>query len=375
MVVFLLLPPDKVASILKDKSYFSILSLNCQSIHAKFDQLYLFLQQLKINNFEFSAICLQETWLGEDTDASIYQIPNYSCISQGKRCSEHGGLIIYLHKNYNFEILKIKQSNIFEALFIKIFNNEDNKNVFSGNLYRPPKYSTNEMIQNFIDEISEILTELCKSNSTLVLSVNFNIDLLKVKEKLLFRNYLESLASLGFFPTLTLPTRITEGSATLIDQVFTNNDKKDFHLSGIIFSNISDHFPYFYCINTLNEYKKHIKFIYSKNNNKKNIDNIYSEVVKTDIMHLLDPDPNRDPNFNYNILEQIITSSVNKHMPIKKFKFNKHKHKKSNWITRGIIKSIKFRDNLFNRLKQMQQNSNAYINTKQNLVTYNKILT
>ena len=172
---------------------------------------------------------------------------------------------------------------------------------------------------------------------------------------------------------MTLPTRITEGSDTLIDQIFTNNDKKDFHLSGIILSNISDHFPYFYCINTLNEYKKHIKFIYNKNNNKQNIDNIYSELVKTDIMHLLDPDPNRDPNFNYNMLEQIITSAVNKHMPMKKVKFNKHEHKKSNWITYGIIKSIKFRDNLFNRLKQMQQNSSTYINTKQNLVTYNKI--
>ena len=43
----------------------SILSLNCQSLNAKIDQINIKLQQLKSNGHEFSAICLQETWLSE----------------------------------------------------------------------------------------------------------------------------------------------------------------------------------------------------------------------------------------------------------------------------------------------------------------------
>ena len=99
-------------------------------------------------------------------------------------------------------------------------------------------------------------------------------------------------------------------------------------------------------------------------------DSKFSDLNFTDIPWL--SSPYYPPDKIASVLKD--KSYLNKHMPIKKVKFNKHKHKKSNWITHGIIKSIKFRDNLFNRLKQMQQNSSAYINTKQNLVTYNKIL-
>ena len=55
---------DSLNNLFKDKeNSFSILSLNCQSINAKFDQLNIKVQQLKSNGYKFSAICLQETWL------------------------------------------------------------------------------------------------------------------------------------------------------------------------------------------------------------------------------------------------------------------------------------------------------------------------
>ena len=51
-------------TIFKNKSNcFSIPSLNCQSLNAKFDQINIKVQQLKSKGYEFSAICLQETWL------------------------------------------------------------------------------------------------------------------------------------------------------------------------------------------------------------------------------------------------------------------------------------------------------------------------
>ncbi len=41
----------------------------------------------------------------------------------------------------------------------------------------------------------------------------------------------------------------------------------------------------------------------------------------------------------------------NKHMPSKLVKYRKYKHKKSKWITQGIIKSIHYRDNLYKNTK------------------------
>ena len=81
-----------------------------------------------------------------------------------------------------------------------------------------------------------------------------------------------------------------------------------------------------------------------------------------------------DPNINYDILELTITDAANKHLPTKTSKVNKHKHKKSNWITYGIIKSIKFRDRLYMKLKKTATNTASHDTISTNLKTYNKIL-
>ena len=47
-----------------------------------------------------------------------------------------------------------------------------------------------------------------------------------------------------FYPLINNPTRITEHTATLIDNIFTNRPEN--HLkSGILFTDISDHLPIF----------------------------------------------------------------------------------------------------------------------------------
>ena len=79
---------------------FSILSLNSQSLNAKFDQLHIFEKQLRQSNHEFSAICLHDSWLSNVADTSLYQIEGYTIILQGKTCSQHGGLVIYLNNKY-----------------------------------------------------------------------------------------------------------------------------------------------------------------------------------------------------------------------------------------------------------------------------------
>ena len=61
-------------------------------------------------------------------------------------------------------------------------------------------------------------------------------------------------------------------------------------------------------------------------------------------------------------------------MPSKLVKFNKYNHKKSSWITQGLLKSIKYRDNVYQRLKLTDPNSANYDKININLKTYNGIL-
>ncbi len=81
-----------------------------------------------------------------------------------------------------------------------------------------------------------------------------------------------------------------------------------------------------------------------------------------------------DPNINYNTLHKVLQNVKNKHMLSKVVKYNKYKHKKSNWITHGIIKSIYYRDNLYKKMKMTDSNSIEYAIQKNNLNTYNYIL-
>ena len=73
-------------------------------------------------------------------------------------------------------------------------------------------------------------------------------------------------------------------------------------------------------------------------------------------------------------MENILLNALNKHIPITKVKYNKYKQKKNNWITKGIMISLKFRDKLYKRLKQTAHNSFEFLHIKQNLTTYNRIL-
>ena len=53
-----------------NKNKFSILSSNMQSLHAKFSELLAFVIDLQSAQFNFSIICIQESWLNENDDIS-----------------------------------------------------------------------------------------------------------------------------------------------------------------------------------------------------------------------------------------------------------------------------------------------------------------
>ena len=102
----------ELPNVLLDKSdHFNILSLNIQSINAKFDQLQLMLRNLHEQNCEFSAICLQETWLSDSSDISHLLLDNYNLITQGERISSHSGLGIYLHKKFSYWKVPIEDTS------------------------------------------------------------------------------------------------------------------------------------------------------------------------------------------------------------------------------------------------------------------------
>ena len=156
---------------------------------------------------------------------------------------------------------------------------------------------------------------------------DFNIDLLKINVKDLYHTFFNSLIAAGYLPRISLPTRITNHSATLLDNIFSN--KLGSNESGILVNNISDH-QMIYTYNTTNikgTSTSSKKLIEVETNNRQAMDQFLIQLRECNIMEKLNLDNNANPNSN---------------------------------LTTGILNSINFKDKLYKTLVQTPKDSLNY---------------
>ena len=159
----------------------------------------------------------------------------------------------YYH-NYHTKIIpeySKEVENCMESLFFKIkLNDKICTNV--GCIYRAP----NTDIPDFIDELEVILN--FTKNQKMYICGDFNIDLLKCGNHQNSDDFVNKLFSYGFFPLINTPTRVTGSTATLIDNIYTNEMSVNIE-PGILINDISDHLPIL-CM---------VDYIFPKKNNTK----------------------------------------------------------------------------------------------------------
>ena len=325
-----------------------------------------------------SVICLQETWLSEDSDTSLLQLENYTLISKGKSCSAHGGVAMYVHNSLQFKELNIDISSpAWDGQFVEISlanclqGSQDNTYVVI-NIYRPPR-SDVDNITSFTENLNDIFNNFEHSQNVILVG-DFNINLLKYSQNSHINDYLDNIFSAGYVPMITFPTRITDRTGTLIDNCFaklsSNYDKSS---AGILLNQLSDHLPYFVSFEYPCKRKEH-EFIKVFSSKPDAFINFKNDLNSTEIIESLHNIISTDVNESYDKLHLILQNLIRKHFPVKLVRFNKYKHKKMKWMTNGILKSIAFRDKLYIKLKKTNLTSIDYNITKTNLCTYNKIL-
>ena len=138
--------------------------------------------------------------------------------------------------------------------------------------------------------------------------------------------------------------------------------------------NVYDHQPYFMILGITQNTVPPPKYVKINILSIEAMQNVRHEIKSDDIYNKLNKIPNANPNINYDIICKEILLSKNKHMPGKLVKCYKHKHKKSTWITQGLLKSIRYRDKLYKQLKLTNPNSPNYETISINLQAYNEIL-
>jgi hypothetical protein len=246
------------------------------------------------------------------------------------------------------------------------------KQIIVGNIYRPPR----NRLENFNDELSEIFSDLQRSRNDVIITGDFNIDLLKLNEKSHVHDYFELLISNGFIPKITFPTRFSGTHGTLIDNIFVKlTENLSETTAGILLHHISDHQPCFISLDFISTVYVTSKYVTIRSvNDVRAIDNFKREIANQCALGSFNTDIQGDPNENYMLLNNVIINSINKHLPDKKVRFKKHKHKKMKWITYGILKSIKTRDLLHAQIKRTSVVDDDYFRNVELLKTYKRIL-
>ncbi len=80
------------------------------------------MHELREKGSEFSAICIQKSWLSTQDNYAPMNITGYHLIPQGKCCSAKDDVIIYLHDKFRYiPKYKVHNSSIWEGQFINVY--------------------------------------------------------------------------------------------------------------------------------------------------------------------------------------------------------------------------------------------------------------
>ena len=197
-----------------DTTPISILHCNIRSLSANFDNLLTMLSQLY---FPFSIIGLTETKLKTDHDASLnIDLVGYQLVSIPSNTNA-GGVGFYIKDNVKFRLRSdlTMLRDEFEALWIEI-QNDFQQNMLCGVIYRHPSGKSD----SFTDYINTVTGRINQENKCCAIMGDFNIDLLKIETHVTSDECLNNLVSSFFQPHILQPTRVTDHSATLIDNIF-----------------------------------------------------------------------------------------------------------------------------------------------------------
>ena len=338
----------------------SILDMNICNAFTKFDELEIFIQRVNVSN-PVSIICLNECWLSDQSDVSILHLPNYNMFYQVGKCPGHShcGLITYVHDSFKSEKVNIDQITTgWEHLTVEVSHNTQNaKKYIISNMYRPPERYVIEL-DLFISEFSQFIDTIRGLKRSSFICGDFNINLLDINSNDHVNEYFESICSRGFFPRITLPTRIQPPSFSLIDNIITNDiDKTSNSISGLLINDLSDHKIIFTFHKNKSYFEKINKFIEVETRDARSINNFVNELKDLKIYDQLDKQLTNDPNANYELFNDLLNNARAKHLPKKRVKYQKKLHKKSKWITNGILNSINKKDKLYKTLIQTDTNN------------------
>ena len=209
-----------------------------------------------------------------------------------------------------------------------------------------------------MDNIKVLVNKFKEQEKQIFLAGDFNVNFLDYSRNLIVRDFFNFAFQNSIFPVINRPTRVTKTSATIIDHILTNSIIDSLLHSGIVKTDISDHFAVF-CLLKTNFEQSNIKNIIVKRDiNKASIAHFKSLFNSIDWNLVTQTSL---PNDSYNIFLEIFVQIYDQAFPERKTEI-KPKNLVNPWITRGLRKSSRKKQRLYDKfLKQRNsKNEEAY---------------
>ena len=344
--------PNELITFSKEipENIFSIFHVNIRSVNKNFEKLKNLLQKI---NYSFKVIVLSESWLKDENahQNSLYQIPNYIPIHQIRKGSKGGGVSIYIHKTLNYKLrndISICHPDI-EALSIEIIK-ENKKNLIITGLYRPPRGDE----KNFRKEYKKLIENKNVINKQKYLIGDINLNSLDYETKKSVKKFFNFSFKNSIFPIITRPTRVTRTTITSIDHILTNAILTNTVHSGILQTDISDHFPIFTFIeDEITKNESGTTTIFKREINEKTKETFKNMFKNYDWNPVINEN---NPNNSYDKFIEIYFKAYDIAFPIKEVSI-KTKSLLNPWFTeaKGIKKSSNKKQKLYEKLKKKKK--------------------
>lgn len=191
------------------------------------------------------------------------------------------------------------------------------------------------------------MLEKWNENKIQIICGDFNIDLLNPKRYKRTTDFIDTMYSKGRFPVITKPSRITTDTATLIDNIYTNEIEAKI-VGGLFINDMADHLPVFAIFQNLfkktNE-NRTTNYKMIRHRTPETITALGEDLQKQNWSEVY---VNKDPNRGYGVFWTILTEQYEKHCWSNKI-VKKRKNDDKPWISKGIEKARKKKNALYRK--------------------------
>lgn len=345
---------------------FSLFHINIRSFSKHRLELQAYLNTL---NFDFQVIALTET--GKNNVENNAVLFNEYSLYHDPPVAKCGGAGLLVHEDVTVvkerPDLKLENTQTSDSKYqventwLELKLPHVHKHAIVGVIYRHP----NGKIETFNKQFEKTLEKISKEDKYCFICGDLNLNALNTSHAAT-ADFLSMTMSENIIPHITLPTRITERSATLIDHILVKHDKHTLDepiTTGNLYCDITDHLPNFILFGQgckTRQIRPMVRIF-----GEKNIRKFQTKVESTDWNIL---EQTKSCNDAYNLFAEKMKTAYQESFPLKRLSRKKQKDKK--WLTQGIKNSIKTKHKLHQRYLDKPIDSR-----KENYKRYKNILT